>query len=173
MKKSVFLILMGLSSSVLAAGAGSRVILKDSKTIETLVAKETVRCSAVGYGASLLKINIAALDGWTLFDHSNSQFGEFGEPCMSAGQCKAPWIPDGLSVEELVQNNPGLEKVTIEREVIESKHFGQAHDGLGGERNVCVRELIENLKTTVRGIEFVHSRAGAREEFPVAACGTK
>ena len=169
MKKIIFLTIIGLNSMTQAA-AGSRVILKDSKTVETEVNTVTVRCSAVGYGASLLKINIAALDGWTLFDHSNSQFGEFGEPCMSAGQCKAPWIPDGLTVESLIQNNPGKVSVTIEREVIESKHLGQIHDGAGGELEVCVRQLIENLKTTVRGIEFTHSRSGAREEFPIEVC---
>lgn len=169
MKKTLFSALIGLSSSAFA-GAGSRVILKDIKTVETQVSTETVRCSATGYGASLLKINIAALDGWTLFDHSNSQFGEFGEPCMSAGQCKAPWLPDGLGVEDLVQSNPGKEKITIEREVIETKHHGQIHNGAGGEIDVCVRQLIENLKTNIRGIEFTHSRSGAREEFPIAAC---
>ena len=168
MKTTIFLF-MGVGSSAFA-GAGSRIILKDNKTTETMVSTETVRCSAVGYGASLLKINISALDGWTLFDHSNSQFGEFGEPCMSAGQCKAPWIPEGLTVDGLIQNKPGLEKVTIDREVIELKHVGQINDGHGGEMEVCVRQLVENLKTTVRGTEFVHSRSGAREEFPIKAC---
>ena len=169
MNKSIFLVLMGLTISAFA-GAGYRVILKDSKTFETSVANETVRCSEVGYGAKLLKINIAALDGWTLFDHSNSQFGEIGEPCMSADQCKAPWNPNGLTVESLVQNRPGLETITVEREVTEQKHFGQIHDGNGGEKEVCVRQLIENLKTTVRGIAFEHSRSGAREELPIQVC---
>jgi len=121
-------------------------------------------------GSSLLKINIAALDGWTLFDHSNSQFGEFGEPCMSAGQCKAPWLPNGLTVNSLVQNKPGLETITVEREVIETKTNGQTSDGNGGETDVCVRQLIENIKTTVRGLEFNHSRSGAREEFQIEVC---
>ena len=169
MKATLFLVSIGLSTTVFA-GAGSRVILKDNKTVATQVANETVRCSETGYGAKLLKINIAALDGWTLFDHSNNQFGEFGEPCMSAGQCKAPWNPDGLTVESLVQNNPGLETITIDREVIETKHIGQIHDGNGGEKEACVRQLIENLKTTVRGVQFTHSRSGAREEFDVQVC---
>lgn len=169
MKKIIFLVVISFTSSVLAA-AGSRVILKDSKTIETEVNTVTVRCSDVGYGARLLKINIAALDGWTLFDHSNSQFGEFGEPCMSAGQCKAPWLPDGLTVDSFVQNKPGKETINIEREVIETKHHGQIHNGAGGEMDVCVRQLIENLKTKIRGLEFTHSRSGAREEFPIEVC---
>lgn len=169
MKKTIFLAVISLASSAFA-GVGLRIILKDSKTLETVVSTETVRCSEIGYGASLLKINIAALDGWTLFDHSNSQFGEFAEPCMSAGQCKSPWLPDGLTVEGLVQNKPGTETNTVEREVIESKHQGRVHNGTGGEKEVCVRQLIENLKTTVRGIEFTHSRTGAREEFPIEVC---
>jgi hypothetical protein len=167
--KSIMFLLSVLGSSVFAA-EGSRTILKDSKTVETMVSTETVRCSQIGYGSELLKINIAALDGWTLFDHSNSQFGEFGQPCMSAGRCKAPWNPNGLTVDSLVQSKPGLEKVTIEREVIETKHKGQISDGNGGETEVCVRQLVENLKTNVRGIEFVHSRSGAREEFPIEVC---
>lgn len=169
MKTTIFLTLIGFTHCGFA-GVGSRVILKDNKTLDTQVSTETVRCSEIGYGAKLLKINIAALDGWTLFDHSNNQFGEFGEPCMSAGQCKAVWNPDGLTVESLVQNNPGLETITIEREVIESKHIGQVHNGNGGETEACIRQVTENLKTTVRGIDFTHSRTGAVEQFDVKVC---
>lgn len=169
MKKSIVLLVIGMSSSAFA-GVGTRVILKDSKVVETMVSSETVRCSEIGYGSKLLKINIAALDGWTLFDHSNSQFGEFGEPCMSAGQCKRSIAADGLTVESLVQSKPGLETITIEREVIEEKYRSQISNGQGGEIEVCVRQLYEDLKTTVRGIQFEHSRGGAREEFPVEVC---
>lgn len=169
MKKTILFVIIGLSHSAFAA-VGSRIILKDSKTVDTMVSSASVRCSDIGYGSKLLKINIAALDGWTLFDHTNSQFGEFGEPCMSAGMCKGVIAPDGLTVDSLVQNNPGLETITIEREVVEEKYRGQIHNGLGGEKEVCVRQLHENLKTTVRGINFEHSRTGAREEFPVEVC---
>ena len=89
---------------------------------------------------------------------------------MSAGRCKTPWDDKGLTVDSLVQNSPGLEKIEVQREVIESKQIVKSTDEAGEVTETCVRQLTENLKTTVRGIQFVHSRTGAREEFGLQAC---
>jgi hypothetical protein len=143
-----------------------RVILQDSKTFSTEVSVNTVRCSEVGYGAQELKINLAGLDGWTLFDHSNAQVGEFGEPCMTAGRCKATWNKDGFTIEDLIQNRPGTEVITVQREVIEIKQVTQDHQG----HLACERSLQENLVTSVRDITFRHTRWGAEQSFPVEVC---
>ena len=143
-----------------------RVILKDSKTFSTEVSAVTVRCSEVGYGAQELKINLAGLDGWTLFDHSNAQVGEFGEPCMTAGQCKAPWNKEGFTIDDLIQNRPGAEIITVQREVLEIKQVTQDREGNLG----CDRSLMENLVTSVRGITFRHTRWGAEQSFPIEVC---
>lgn len=144
-----------------------RVILADSKTFVTEVSTVTVRCSEVGYGAKELKISLSGLDGWTLFDHTNAQSGEFGEPCMTAGLCKrSPSAHGGFSIDDLVQNNPGNEVVTVVRNVIENKAEIKDQDN----NDVCQRSLTENLTTTVRGIKFQHTRFGAEQNFPIEVC---
>lgn len=147
--------------------AGERVILKDSKKVTTEVSTKTVRCSILGYGMSELKINIAALDGWTLFDHTNVRFGDrFDQPCMTAGPCKRfQNDEDGLTVDSVVKGNERNEKIVIEREVVESRDLTEEQ----GEK-VCQRMLREDLKTTVGGVEFFHSRTGAVETLPAQAC---
>lgn len=143
-----------------------RVILSDSKTFSTMVSTGTVRCSEIGYGTKELKINLAALDGWTLFDHTNAQAGEFGEPCMTAGICKRTPTSQGFSVNDLVQNNPGNELITVSRTVTENRTESKDQDG----NDICSRSLTEYLTTSVRGIKFEHTRWGAQENFPIEVC---
>ena len=161
------LVATGLLISITAVAKNSdRVILKDSKTFETEVSTATVRCTQIGYSMPELKINLAALDGWTLFDHTNSQVGEFGEPCMTAGMCSENPTDGGFTIGDLIQNRPGKEVITVQREVIESKY--ESKDGQN--QDVCERWLSENLQTKVRGIEFRHSRTGPAQIFPIEAC---
>ena len=143
-----------------------RVILADSKTFLTEVSNTTVRCSEIGYGSKELKINLSGLDGWTLFDHTNSLAGEFGEPCMTAGLCKRVPNGPGFNIGDLVQDNPGSELITVSRNVIESKNEGKDTEN----NDVCVRSLTENLTTSVRGIKFKHTRYGESQNFPVEVC---
>ncbi len=164
--KNLLLVITVLGSLNTWAKDSQRVILSDSKTFENIVSEETVRCSEVGYGVKELKINLAALDGWTLFDHSNAQVGEFGEPCMTAGRCQGPGAPSGLKLEDLIKGNPGKEIVKVDREVIEWKTEAQHFNGTES----CNRSLTENLTTTIRGIKFRHSRSSQTESFPIEAC---
>jgi hypothetical protein len=132
------------------------------------ISTTTVRCTEIGYGAQELKINLAGLDGWTLFDHTNAHVGEFGDPCMTAGRCKAPWSgsdDNGFTIDDLIQNRPGTEIIKVDREVIEVKMVINRN----GER-VCERSLREHLSTTVRGIAFGHIRWGAQQDFPIEVC---
>lgn len=165
--KQLLLAITLLGSLNTFAKDSERVILADSKTFVTEVSVSTVRCSHIGYGSAELKINLAGLDGWTIFDHSNAQVGEFGEPCMTAGMCKrTPTAKNGFTIDDLIQNNPGNEVITVQRQLIESKQ--ETKDGEGNE--ICQRSLVENLSTTVRGIKFAHTRYGAHEIFPIEAC---
>lgn len=147
--------------------AGERVILKDSLKVKTEVSTKTVRCSILGYGVSELKINIEALDGWTIFDHTNVNFGDrFDQPCMTAGPCKRfQGDTDALSVDSVVQNNPRKETIEIHRELIESRELTE-EEGV----KVCQRSLREELKTNVGGIDFFHIRSGAVETLRAEAC---
>jgi hypothetical protein len=164
--KTIIMSAVLLGSLTAFAGNSERVILSDSISFSTEVSVETVRCSNVGYGAAELKINLAGLDGWTLFDHTNSHVGEFGEPCMTAGRCKMFPNRPGFVVEDLVQNRPGFETITVLRNVVESKTESKDQQG----NDVCVRALAENLTTSVRGISFRHSRFGAEQTFPIEVC---
>jgi hypothetical protein len=162
-----------LVTTILAAGLSSwaksseRVLLSDAKTFATEVSLETVRCSQIGYGNEELKINLAGLDGWTLFDHSNINAGDLaGQPCMTAGICKQPWNNNGHTIDEVVQNRPGTETVTVLRKLIEVKTETKNADNI----DVCQRSIREELATTVRGVAFHHTRMGFDQDFPIEVC---
>lgn len=164
MKKQMILMALTLTLSAAAQAADSeRIILSDSKTFETEVSAETVRCSNLGYGAGFLKINLAGLDGWTLFDHTNSHVGEFGEPCMAAGRCME-WDPKPIL--DFIDNRPGTETVTVRRQVSELKREITDQHGL----QFCERSLREDLSAVIRGTQFLHSRHGAEQIFPIEVC---
>lgn len=165
-KVLLFAILLTISNNSWA-GDSERTILQDAKTFAAEVSVATVRCSAIGYGGEELKINLAGLDGWTLFDHSNSSVGDInGEPCMTAGLCKRPWGGGGFSVDDVIQNNPATELVTVLRTVKEVKFETRDQHN----REVCQRSLHEELHTTIRGVQFHHLRSGFDQNFPVEVC---
>ena len=159
-----------LMLAVLVSGnlwAGERVILKDSKIIEQEVSNDTVRCSPIGYGMfSELKINMQALDGWTLFDHTNISFGDKNIACMTAGKCKGPAIKNGFDLDDLIQSNPRVERVEVHREVVEVRTIIESANSF----KICQRRLVENLKTNIGGIKFTHTRGGAEQDLPEDAC---
>jgi hypothetical protein len=164
MKMLLMLAAVIMSGNVLA---GERVILKDSKAMEVSVNYETVKCSQLGYGSSELKINIAALDGWTIFDHSNSTFGDLaGLPCMTAGACKRTPLTRGFVIEDVVQSNPRVETVVVNRVLTESRSETTDNEGV----KICERQLVEKLDTIVGGITFRHQRSGAHQTLPIESC---
>jgi hypothetical protein len=165
MKKLLMLALIVCGNVV--AGESSRTLLKDSKVLDAEINYETVLCSAVGYGGSELKINIKALDGWTILDHTNLRFGErSGLPCMTAGACKYQFSDVGYTVDDLVKNFPRIEKVVVNRELIETRTLVKIGDQLK-----CSRMLSESLNTVIGGIPFFHRRSiGTSEPLPQSAC---
>jgi hypothetical protein len=163
MKKLLVLVVL-ICGNVMA---GERVILKDSKAIDQEVNEETVICSAIGYGQAEVKISIKELDGWTIFDHSNASFGDGkGLPCMTAGICKKPWTKVGFSIEDVIQNNERVEKIVVDRELVETRILVRDENQFRS----CQRTLTENLRTVVGGIPFTHSREGAEQSLPESAC---
>jgi hypothetical protein len=158
--KNLLVLAVLVSSSVMA---GERVVIQDQKTLDAEVSNKTVRCSARGYGVEELKINIKGLSGWTMLDHSNRIFGDSGEPCMTAGMC-AGAFGDGFSIDDVLQNNPRTEKITVFRKLTESRHISnQSSDD-------CLRTFTEELKTTVGGIAFDHKRSSNQDVLPAEAC---
>ena len=165
MKKMLFLTLIINFNS----WAQDRVLLNDQKWMNAEVNGSTVLCSAKGYGLEELKINIKSLDGWTLLDHTNLRFGsESRLPCMTAGACKSPVFGNntGFSIDDVIRNNPRIEKILVKRQVIESR-------SLNNRDNVafCSRSLTEKLETVIAGIPFHHQRSiETGEELPASEC---
>lgn len=138
-----------------------RVILNDSLAVRASVDSNNVRCSHIGYGMAELKISLPELRHRTLFDHSN--IGET-EPCMTAGLCaQDDWGMPGLRPDDLLQGNPGLETMTIDREVVESFFINMPLQS-------CSRSLTENLRGELRGLEFTHQVIKAVGLLPIEEC---
>lgn len=166
MQKILFLF---LSSLAIQAQAKENIVLSDEIKVVAEINDKTVFCSEKGYGIAELKINIKDLDGKTILDHSNYRFGDPSRlPCMTAGYCKGSFGNEGLTVEDILQGNPGQEKIVIKRQVIED--FYKAHDQTNNVY-VCQREIIEKLETVIRGIKFHHQRTLSAESFPLDKCG--
>jgi len=172
MKTGLFLILLSFNTQIMAA---ERILISDSKTADVALTSASVRCSALGYGLAELKINIPALDGWTLFDHSNINAGDFpGEPCMTAGACKRSPRAGGFSIEDILGSPDGqrVERLKIRRQIVEIKELGKDENGI----DVCHRRIEERLQTEVSKnstegqIQFHHVRSGLEETFPARVC---
>ena len=147
--------------------AGEREILKDSKEMNVVLNTLTVRCSSFGYGMRELKVNIAGLDGWTLFDHTNILFGDKSDlPCMTAGACRLGNREGGFSVDDILQQKPRTERIVVNREVAENRFIGDNNNQV----KVCFRVLAERLQTVIGGVEFTHTRTGEVLELPTKAC---
>lgn len=173
MKKLLFLAL--ISTNLMAA---ERVLISDSKVSDVTLNRTSIRCSALGYGLAELKINIPALDGWTVFDHSNINAGDFqGAPCMTAGACRRFQNDKGFTIEDILGTSPGqseerVETVKVNRKLVEVKELSKDEAG----NDICVRHIEERLQADVgRGdgngkIHFTHLRSGLVENFPVSVC---
>ncbi len=171
MKKYLLFALLSLTTQLIAA---ERILISDSKVTDVTLNNSSVRCSALGYGLAELKINIPALDGWTLFDHSNINAGDFpGEPCMTAGACKA-FSRGGFSIEDILGTveSTKVERLKINRQIVEVKDLGKDEQG----NSICERHIEERLQTAVSKadglsvIRFKHTRAGLHETFPASVC---
>ncbi len=159
--KNLLVLAFMMSTSVMG---GERVIIKDQKIINQVINDKTVKCSHLGYGVSELKINIEALNGWTMLDHSNVIFGDVkGLPCMTAGSCKGAFW-DGFEVEDIILNNPRTEEITVQREYIEIRNLDIKNN------DKCLRNFKEILQTNIAGIPFKHLRWSSEDVMPAAAC---
>ncbi|MGZ3787679.1 MAG: hypothetical protein ACXVLQ_04110 [Bacteriovorax sp.] len=153
--------------------SAERVLISDSKVADVELDTSSVRCSKIGYSVAELKINIKALDGWTLFDHSNINLGDFpGEPCMTAGTCAGGPGNGRLSIDDILSGGTRTESIKINRQIVEVKEASKDEQGA----DICLRHIEERLQTSVtRGdgngnIAFTHKRAGLSESFPLSVC---
>jgi hypothetical protein len=171
MKKFLFIALFFTNHLM----ASERILISDSKVSDVTINNTSIRCSALGYGMAELKINIPALDGWTVFDHSNINAGDFGgQPCMTAGACRRNAKTGGFSIDDIlgVPSQERVETVKVNRKLVEVKELSKDESG----NDICVRHIEERLLANVnRGdgngvIRFTHLRSGLIENFPVSVC---
>ncbi|MBY0515697.1 MAG: hypothetical protein K2P81_02230 [Bacteriovoracaceae bacterium] len=133
----------------------TREISKQTNQIVVRVAHDSVRCDARGYGSSELKIDVKDLDWAASFNHRT--FGE-GQPCMTSGRCSPTSNPDTL-----LSQGEGDETVDLEVTHTEKAFIDETH-------NTCTRILQEDLKMTLRGKIFTHTRSGNLGETTAKAC---
>ena len=158
----MFLSVMG--SNVMAqVPEGPKVVLERKFKINAEVNTATVRCSAIGYGYSELKINLRELKGKTVFDHSNARFGEFNQPCMTAGACVNLDNEQVFSIEDVIQGNPRTEEIEVTQTLLSSK---SKVENPTTHKLVCEKELVERLETAVGGVPFFHVRSAVVETLP-------
>lgn len=155
-------LLMGFMIFGLGAGAWAQntqikeKILRDEQVPSTLqLDEQSVRCSALGYGTSQLKISVPDLKWVAIFDHIN--VGE-SEPCMSAGLCTPERNP-----ESLIGGGVKSTSVTLHHVLKEVYTLDLA-------AKTCQRTLKENLDTLVEGIPFFHERSADLGSFPFEFC---
>lgn len=126
-------------------------IQKASVTFDLL----NVRCSALGYGLTELKITVPELEWLAFFDHSN--IGEQA-PCMTAGACV-----EGNRPTDLIGNVGGTEDIDV-RFILKEVFI------LDFGRSVCTRRIEERLESVVRGVNFDHFRSKNFGELPMEEC---
>ncbi len=136
--------------------AERRRVLRDVSTPVVLeLEASTVFCSALGYGASFLKVSVPDLDDLARFDHRVSPTGL---PCAAAGPCT-----DTLGPDSILQGRPGLEAVDLRVVLTEVLRFDR-------EAQRCTRQLEEEVFATVRGVPLRHSAEGLRQHLDWQRC---
>ncbi len=137
-------------------------IIKDEVHETTITLdKSTVRCSALGYGSSELKISVPSLEWYAIFDHSNR---DDRGPCVTAGMDFCTVTDDFINTKVpdlLVNPEKPTEKINVRvflKEVFED----------AGEN--CLRKIEEHVETEVRGIPFTHMRVKSIGTLPLSEC---
>lgn len=160
MKKIMFsVVLLGVLPALTFAQRTERV-LKDVTTPITIeVTEKNVRCSAVGYGLSELKLNIPSLRWLAVLDHSNAE--NLG-PCVTAGACSNPDLNrEGREPMDIIVS--GDDRVHTDVRVILTEVFSKS----GGK---CFRSLEERVELNVRGVPFTHLVTESIGTLPVEEC---
>ncbi|MCO4794867.1 MAG: hypothetical protein KC493_14200 [Bacteriovoracaceae bacterium] len=137
-----------------------KLITTNLAQVEIELNEQTVLCSAADYGASFLKVLIPALADLTIMDHQNTGAGA---PCVAAGMCEFFPGDGGFKPTDILDGNNSTELVDIEVSLTRVFH-------LDHEEKTCRVSLKENVKTTIRGIEFLHQRVSSLGERVIADC---
>lgn len=153
--KIVLLTVTLLAPALASAETLEREISRVSHNINVAVNAGSVRCSALGYGALELKVDVPDLDWAASFNHR--QLGE-GKPCMTAGVCGGDLTPAKLRAAGEGDVATVLEVVHREVAMIDRA------------RGTCSRELVEEVELELHGISFHHRRSTPLLALTAAQC---
>ncbi|MEE3080480.1 MAG: hypothetical protein VX341_14165 [Bdellovibrionota bacterium] len=155
--KNLLPLLLLLSSANVFAESFERVLKDETHQATVKLNDQTVRCSALGYGMSELKVTLDSLLHNTIFDHSNQD--GLG-PCITAGvsYCAPAWdfgddsAPDPFPTDLIDPNRP-TEEINV-RVVLKETFYLK----ITPTEKKCFRNLVEDVNTEIRGIKFTHNR---------------
>jgi len=116
----------------------------NAEVIEKIIHEKTItidgstvshKWTMLGYGQTTEKIIVPELANHTLFDHRNP--GEEG-PCLRSynifGQTQTPSIPSSFEIDITISNSYRIDR----------------------DRNICQVNMLEDVTTTIDGVEFSH-----------------
>ena len=176
MKTKLTLLLIPLNSNLMAQANFERIIKDEIHSSVITLTKETVRCSALGYGGAELKITLPSLKWNAIFDHSNN---DGRGPCVTAGMSFCGLdnfsFPTSLETsEELIsdQTNKAIPDVLLDesRKTEEITVNVKLREEFTIQNDKCNRVLRELVETNVRGIDFTHTRVKSIGELSLEEC---
>lgn len=121
--------------------SASEVIVSDQNVqLNVDISTTKVKLSQADYSSPVVKVLVPELADVTVLNHRNTSEGA---PCMATYET--------LSPEEVVKDNPAIEKVNFNIKLI--KNAVKTNDGK------CTVFLEEHIEATIRGFLFEHFKS--------------
>ncbi len=158
--KTVLLFLLA-TLSLQISQAKEVVISDETYDVNIAMNPSTVKCLIGDYSASSLKIIIPDLKWMTSLDHTS---GDSGGPCVTAGFCNGP-IGAGVDTRLPLLTDVTKPFEDIKVRVLKTEVW-TAHPG----SNRCNHIYVEKVTTTIRGIDFAHTRQIGLSEVELKNC---
>lgn len=144
-------------------GEGMKLLYNVTHQLEVALNENTVLCSRADYAGEFLKVLIPQLADITLLDHQNSGAGA---PCLGAGTCRSRWSPTGPLPSDIINPEKPTEKINITVKVFRQTYKTVDQSGKEG----CEVQIVEELKSNIRGINFYHLRDKFLGERSISDC---
>lgn len=130
--------------------------LMSSKTVEVGVKVDPVnlKLSQADYSRPVVKILIPELADHTLLDHRNTNEGA---PCMATYETELP--------SDVIANSSGIDQVQIQIETFKRATIYEKKTG-----QECYIEMLEVIKTKIRGKNFLHVESQVMPKRDLADC---
>lgn|GEM_PF-1267162 len=142
---------------------GMKLLYDVTHHLEVALNENTVLCSWADYAGEFLKVLIPELADITLLDHQNRGAGA---PCLGAGSCRGPWFPNGHLPSDIINPEKPTEKIALTVKVFRQTYKTMDQAGKEG----CEVQIVEELKSNIRGVDFYHLRQKHLGERSISDC---